>query len=213
MSKSSLRGSLSVALALACAMAPVSGVLLAQEPSQTEGAKPTIQILTPPPGKLVTGVQNWTVTDPKNFAKVRSKLTKASIQVVVVSIEELAAMGAKGNGSVIYRYVDGLLQIVVTSVDAANAVVAEFPEHTELPQSTQSPDEAAGGTNAPADQGQPGTNQRSGANRFMGPNQNQNQQQGEDDNSNPGFDDDDNGPTADPGDFQEKPQQENVSPS
>lgn len=140
MSKTAFRRRLMIAIAHVFAVTGLATVALAQNAAPTSQ---TIQVITPLPGKgpKVTKDANWKATDPKNLQRLRALAPKAVIQVIVVSAEELAALGVKGNGRVIYRYVHGVLQIIVTSQYEAANVVMQFPDHSQLPPASATPPE------------------------------------------------------------------------
>lgn len=72
--------------------------------------------------------QSWYAVDPPAVEEIRKANPKIPIQIVIASAEEIANQGVRGNGRVIYRIVNGILQIVVTDPAAAADLAKSFPD-------------------------------------------------------------------------------------
>lgn len=72
--------------------------------------------------------QSWYAVDPPTVEDIRKANPKIPVQIVVASAEEIANQGVRGNGRVIYRIVNGILQIVVTDPAAAAELAKSFPD-------------------------------------------------------------------------------------
>lgn len=72
--------------------------------------------------------QSWYAVDPPIVEELRKANPKIPIQIVIASAEEIANQGVRGNGRVIYRIVNGILQIVVTDPAAAADLAKSFPD-------------------------------------------------------------------------------------
>jgi hypothetical protein len=72
--------------------------------------------------------QTWHAVDPPVVEELRKANPKIPLQIVVASAEEIANQGVRGNGRVIYRIVNGILQIVVIDPAAAAELAKSFPD-------------------------------------------------------------------------------------
>lgn len=65
--------------------------------------------------RAVDKAGNWRVTELRSIKGLMKRYPKAKIRIVVVSVEELARLGLVSNGRIIYRYVNGVIEVIVTS--------------------------------------------------------------------------------------------------
>ena len=82
---------------------------------------------------------NWRVSDLAKIAGVLKKNRKMTLRIVVVSPEELARLGLKANGRVIYRIVGNVLEVITTNDADAAALAGKVSELVAVPPGAQPP--------------------------------------------------------------------------
>lgn len=146
--------------------------------------------------------QVWNAVEPASVEQLRKANPKLKVQIVVVSKEEIANQGVRGNGRIIYRVVNGVLQIVLTDPAAAAELALLFPDLApqiiaQMPAAAEAIAALTGSQSGNARNGNKSNGGNNGHNRNGG---------------NSPFDDPGSG-TKGPPDFVENPNRDNISPS
>ncbi|MBF9149671.1 hypothetical protein [Novosphingobium jiangmenense] len=148
--------------------------------------------------------QAWTAVEPPSVEQLRKQNPNLKVQILVVSQEEIANQGVRGNGRIIYRVVNGILQIVLTDPAAAASLAQLIPDLAPqivaaVPASAEAVEAVTGNQSG---NGNGGNNNGNNGNNGNGGNN----------GGNSPFDDPGPG-TNGPPDFVENPNRDNISPS